>query len=200
MNTPFVAILLLPVFACMISTNPGADAGFSLAASTRGVPHKQASKTGPERVPEIKRGLKLSLELDRQSYALGDTPVMRISLKNIGKESISLYEDMGWGEASSLVLIVTDNSGKGLPNTIIQDARDRPPYSSEDFTKIKPGHAFTFKRALFLEREGITSPGSYVVTVFFHSPVTSEFAPEKLNVWTTEDGELHSESITFTVK
>src|SRR4026209_204842 len=105
MKTPFVAMLLLPVFGYLLSTNPPADAGFSLAASPRGVPHKRASKTGTDRVPESKRGLKLSLELDRQSYALGDTPVMRISLKNIGKDPISLYENMGWGEASSLVLI-----------------------------------------------------------------------------------------------
>jgi hypothetical protein len=184
----------------MIPNGPRTEVGFSLAAGGPGLPLQQVSKTGADRVPETRRGLKLSLELDRQSYALGDTPVMSISLKNIGKETISLYENMGWGESSSLVLMVTDNLGHALKKTFIEDARDRPPYFAEDFMKIKAGHAFTFKRALLLDREGVTSPGSYVVTVFFHSPVTRKSAPEKSNVWTREEGELHSTPITFTVK
>src|SRR5258705_13994680 len=104
------------------------------------------------------------------------------------------------GEASSLVLSVTDNRGNGLKKTVISDARDRPPFSPKEFKTIEPGEAITFQRGLYLEQEGITSPGSYVVTVFFHSPVTREFAPGNLNVWTKEDGELHSKPITFNVK
>ena len=37
MKTMFVAVLLLPLFAEMITNNPHADSGLSLAASTPGV-------------------------------------------------------------------------------------------------------------------------------------------------------------------
>ena len=200
MKTMFVALLLLLSFASAISKGRCAEGGFLMAATAPCLPHNQAIQTGRDRVPEAKRGLKLSLELDGQSYFLRQDPLMSISLKNIGQEPISLYEDMGWGEASSLSLVVTDNRGNGLNTDFIADARDRPPYSPKEFKTIESGDAITFKRRLNLEQEGITSAGSYVVTVYFHSPVTREFVPGKLNVWTTEDGELHSESITFTVK
>lgn len=141
---------------------------------------------------DTKQVLKLSIMLDQASYTLRGAARLTISLKNTGQQPIAIYKDMGWGVSSSLSKYVRDSNGQRLDSLVLSDARDAPPFQEEDFTILKPGEEFTFKKWLDMYTEGITLPGEYVVSVLYHSPVEREFAPKGLNVWARENGTLEA--------
>ena len=87
-----------------------------------------------DRGGESKDGLELRIQMDRETYSLRDYPVLKISLKNIGQEPLSLYKEMGWGARSSLLLAVRESSGRWLHSSFISEVRDHPPFPEEDFT------------------------------------------------------------------
>ena len=146
-----------------------------------------------------KQILKLSIKLDRDTIDLRGAAHLTISLKNIAQQPIAIYKDMGWGVSSSFSKYVRDSSGQTLNSLVLSDAKDRPPFLEEDFTILKPGEEFTYKKWLDMYTEGVISPGEYVITVRYHSPVEREFAPKGLNVWAREDGTLVAEA-NFIVK
>ena len=148
--------------------------------------------------PQARKAIELSVKLDRTVYNLQGAARLTISLKNVSQEPVAFFSDIGWGVSSSLTMYVRESNGKFLHNSLVSDARDRPPFSETDFTTLKPDEEFILKSWLDMESEGITSPGEYIVVVNFHTPVEREFAPKNLKTWVKEDGTL-SGSFAFKV-
>ena len=158
----------------------------------------QSEKTAQE-ASDTRHGLKLSIELDRESYAPREAPKLRISLKNESNAPIAVYKEIGWGASSSLMMIVFDITGQGLESDTVFDARHQPPYRQEDFRLINPGQSFSVVPRLSLQLLGVMGPGTYRLVVWYQSPVWQEFAPQGLPVWVRENGSLQSKPVTFKV-
>jgi hypothetical protein len=146
-----------------------------------------------------KDGLKLLIELNKTTYNIADDPALKVSLKNISQKPITLYKDMGWGVASSLFLAIGDSNGQLVRGHVLSDAQDYPPFPEKDFITLQPNEEFSFWRRFDMEGQGITKVGEYSITVWYHSPVSKEHAPQSRNVWTKEKGTLRSKPFVFTV-
>ncbi len=74
-----------------------------------------------------------------------------------------------------------------------------PPFSTDDFITLQPGKLIRQKTFIALENYGITSPGSYQVKVWYHSPIQKSFAPTEINAWTSDDDTLMADPIIFEI-
>jgi hypothetical protein len=154
-------------------------------------PQKEASDT--------KDGLQLSIELDRERLLLGEAATLKIRLKNVSQSPITIYKHLGWGRSSSLTMSLSVVRGALARRTFLEDAQHHPPFPQGDFTTIQPGEFIERERWLDLKSDGITGPGIYKLTVWYHSPVPREFAPPGLKLWAAENGVLQSKPVTLTV-
>jgi hypothetical protein len=159
----------------------------------------QTQQTGEKTGSLAKDNMKLSIELDRNTYTLRDIANLKISIKNDSKLPIMIYKKLYWGVRASLLAFVRDENGQALQPDTISEARDRPPFHEDDFTSIKPGEAFTTQVWFSPRNDGVTTPGTYTLVVCYQSPVESVDAPKGLNVLVSEMGSLYSDPVTFKV-
>lgn len=148
---------------------------------------------------DTKDGLQLSIEIDRDSYRLGDSATMKIRLKNVSRGPIAIFKNLAWGASASFTLGISADRGKLAQKTFLDDAQHRPPFVAEDFITIQPGELVEQERLIGLRREGIKESGVYKVTVWYHSPIPRSFAPEGLQIWAMENGVLRSKPVAFNV-
>lgn len=148
---------------------------------------------------DIKAGLKISIELDKESYHLNETARLKVTLQNVGQSNITLFKKMGWGASSSFYLAILDERNNALSPTFIDDAFRLRSFSKEDFTSIMPNQSLQKERGVNLQKYGIVKPGKYQIIVWYKSPVSKENAPSELDVWSSENGVLMSKAMSFTV-
>ena len=165
-----------------------------------------SSIAGPQRkrnnhalASDTRFGLQLTVQLDRKTFQLEDTPILKIALKNMNETPIAIYKRLGWGGSSSFSLIILDEKDKAVIGRMIDDAKPAPPFTRDDFVVIQPGETIRQERALGFESKGITTPGVYKFIVMYHSPVPNEFAPKDLVIWPMENGVLQAKPVTFNV-
>ena len=158
--------------------------------------HRDVRKTEPS---DTKDGLQLSVELDKESFRLDETPTLKIRLRNVSQSPISIYKKMGWGRSSSFTISISVVQGELGERRFLEDALDHPPFPAEDFITIRPGESVERERLLDLRGDGIKSPGIYKATVRYHSPIPREFAPSGLKVWAMENGVLQSKPASLKV-
>jgi hypothetical protein len=144
-------------------------------------------------------GLQLSTELDGETFHLQDVAKLIIKLKNVSQGSITLYKHLAWGRSSSFTMFISDEHGKAVRGTFLEDAMHVPPFSKDDFVTIQPGESVEIKRLVDMRGDGIKASGIYQIAVRYHSPVPREFAPEGLEIWAMENGVLQSKPVTFKV-
>src|SRR5262249_22836951 len=139
------------------------------------------------------------VKLDREKYRLVENPKITTYLKNVGTSPITLYRKMAWGASSSFLLGVADANGIWLNPTVLSDYRARPPVEREDFITLQAAQSLELKNIIGLDSEGVTQPGKYTVTLWYHSPVSLDFAPKGMNVFVKENGSLQSKPVAFEV-
>lgn len=144
-------------------------------------------------------GLQLLTELDGETFHLQDVAKLKIKLKNVGQGPITIYKHLAWGRSSSFTVFISDEHGKAVRRTFLEDAMHVPPFSKNDFVTIQPSESVETKRLVDMRGDGIKAPGIYQITVRYHSPVPREFAPEGLEIWAMENGVLQSKPVTFKV-
>ena len=153
-----------------------------------------------ERQPsDTKQGLRLPVEIDRKIVRMNDAVKAKIRLANVSPSPITIYKEFGWGPSSSFTSTITDMAKKVILSTTFPDAQDRPPFIVEQFITIQPGKSLELERWLDIRSEGIKVPGEYKYTIWYHSPVSLEFAPSGMEIWPMENGDLESKPITFKV-
>lgn len=158
--------------------------------------HRDLRKTEPS---NTKDGLQLSVEADKESFRLDETPTLRIKLRNVSQSPIAIYKKMGWGRSSSFTISISVVQGELGERRFLEDALDHPPFPAEDFITIRPGESVERERLLDLRGDGIKAPGVYEVTVRYHSPIPREFAPSGLKLWAMENGVLQSKPVSLKV-
>src|SRR5437870_2284780 len=102
------------------------------------VSRHQRNKSKPSQ-SNTKDGFQLSVELDQQSYRLGDTATMKIKLRNIGHFPITIFSGLAWGPSSSLTLGISSDRSKLAQKTFLDDAQHHPPFKVDAFIAIQPG-------------------------------------------------------------
>jgi hypothetical protein len=172
---------------------------FLLTITPNGMADKQSRVKPRVKPTDTKEGLQLSVELDKESYGLGDTARMKIRLRNLSQTPITIYKNLAWGASSSFTLSISAISGKLAERTFLDDAMHHPPFPREDFTTIQPGEFVEQERQLDLRGDGIRTLGVYQIKIRYHSPVPHQFAPEGLKIWAMENGELRSKPVTLKV-
>lgn len=143
--------------------------------------------------------LEVNVELNKTKFKLDDVGKFTVEIKNIGETPIFIYKDIGWGTSSGLSKMISDEKDELILGRIVSDAHYVPPFLEKDFIKLEKGEYIRKERWLDVYSEGISKPGDYKLVVFYSSPVPKNFAPKKKRVWTTEDGEVESNTISFTV-
>lgn len=178
-STPVVALLVVLIMSAMAKNQ-----------------HRDVRKT---QSTDTKDGLQLSIELEKESFRLDETPTMKIRLKNVSQSPIAVYKKMGWGRSSSFAISISAIQGELGERKFLEDALHQPPFPAEDFMTIPAGESVERERLLDLRGDGIKSPGIYKVTVWYHSPIPREFAPPGMKLWAMENGALQSKPVSLKV-
>lgn len=146
------------------------------------------------------RGLHISIHLDKPSYRLGDIATVKVNLENVGDVPITIYKKLGWGCFGSLGYGFTDSQGRGLMPTMIAGSFYSPPFPPEDFITLRPDEAIQTQRDIEIGlQEGIKTLGLYQITVWYNNPVSQDFAPEGLRMWSMANGVLVAKRMRFAV-
>ena len=162
----------------------------SLAQTEKRCPHSS----------DTYHGLHLSINLDGTSYRLGEIATLQVTLKNTGDLPITIYKKLGWGCLGSLGYRLADSQGRGLMPTFLYGSFYSPPFPREDFITLRKGEVIQTQIDLDIgRREGIRKPGIYQVRVWYNNPVPQDFAPEGLQMWRMEEGDLVAKLARFTV-
>ena len=173
----FVALVLLLVSVVTVDLSNGQE-----ATKDSGVP------------------LAVSLDVDRTSAHLNDSIVLTVLVKNTSKEPIFLYGNLAWGMSSSLFLFVTDENGKPVPITYLDDALPPTPSRADKnlFIKLNPQHIFGTNRTDTLS-DLVPKPGVYYLQVEYHGPLPRRFAAGT-PAWGVESPRIESNKVRIEVR
>ncbi|HSB08852.1 MAG TPA: hypothetical protein VLM38_05035 [Blastocatellia bacterium] len=146
------------------------------------------------------RGLHLAAALNPWTYRLRDIATVVVTLENVDRGPITIYGKLGWGCFGSLGFGLEDMRGRGLIAASVPGSFYHPPFATEDFITLLPGQKLKTERDFEIGRdEGITTPGTYQVVIWYNSPVPREFAPLGLDIWPMENGRLLANKIRVIV-
>lgn len=145
------------------------------------------------------KGMRVEISSDKTDYRMNEPIRLAVLLKNESESEFWVYNDLGWGDSSSFSLWVKDTrTGKDVTGQFLADALTPPPGSKDQFTKILPHYYFGFDANWRMKELNIDRPGSYMITVNYHSPIPLAFGLG-LPIWSKEMGSVRSNSLKVQV-
>lgn len=148
---------------------------------------------------DTKFGLRLTVEISGEKFTLSGSPYLTVALMNVSDSPIAIYKRLGWGGSASFSLSISDQYDDFVMPRMRDDDRYRAPFRSEDFITLHPGETIKQRRLLSFETKGIDALGVYTVIVTYHSPVSSDLAPDIPNLWPKGNGVLQAKAVRFSV-
>lgn len=144
--------------------------------------------------------IEVSLSSDLTRTKMDERITLTSAMKNVGGTPIYLYGRLRWGPSSSLYLLVTDDNGKSVPMSYLEDALPPTPSASDKvlFIKLEPDHFFGISRTDKVA-ELVPKPGVYYFQVVYHGPVPRRFSIGK-PAWGTEDPPVLSNKVRIDVQ
>jgi hypothetical protein len=142
----------------------------------------------------------VSLSSDRASGKRSDSIVFSVTLANAGSRPVFVYGKLQWGLSSSLFLVVTDNNGKSIQMSYLEDTLPSTPKPGDRtaFIKLNPNHFFGTSRTDKLSAL-VPGPGTYYFQVEYHAPVSKRFGAG-LPIWGSERPPVLSNKIKIDVQ
>ena len=145
----------------------------------------------------IKKGLRLSAELDGEMFKPQSVVTLKLKLENTGKSPVYIYKELGFGPAG-FGMTILDASDNWVPPRIIRDTFPAPVLAKEDLQAIKPGKAIEEKIRISLSNYEMV-PGDYTLKIEYISPVAPSSVTRDLAVLTSDDGPLEAKAIRFKI-
>jgi hypothetical protein len=134
------------------------------------------AKIGSPGHTQEKAPLKVTLEVDRHSYRVGDEISGEILLKNTSRTPLYLYAEFDWGMSGSDSLFARDAvTGTDLPSSLIGTALPPPPSSKDQFIKLLPGYIYGVEFTCSLKELGVAKKGTYDLLAWYHSPIPTRY-------------------------
>src|SRR5437879_1291193 len=106
-----------------------------------------AQTSAPRKVmlkdPNITSSLVLELSVNKQSYSLADDLNLTAMLRNEGSlERIFVYDWLGWGSGSGMILTIEDTSGHEVESPMDNLSAPRPPDDPAPLVGLRLGQVF----------------------------------------------------------
>ncbi len=184
-------LFLVSPLALMILAVGSPGAGFS-SCPKRG-------DVAAQRPPAV-----ISLHLDRSVYALEDSIVTEVAIRNGGADPLFLFNELDWHVAAGMAVKLFDSDGNWIQTFVDDPNVPGPPPSLDDptmFVRLRKGDFFGNRRVLKV-RDLVRSPGEYRLSVWYVSNLPCNILKPKLQmlpaIW-SEHGIYESQQVRFTV-
>jgi hypothetical protein len=145
------------------------------------------------------RGVQLSLTSLKRRYNRNDQLRLDVLLRNSREEDIYVFGTLDFGYSASLILHISDASGKEIEPKVFSDALTHAsPDDKEAFIKLRSNHflgTVFFSPLKFLN---LTKPGKYAIVAEYNCPFSN--AEVKLKpFYSKENGPLKSNVVWIEV-
>src|SRR5690349_23724862 len=174
-----------------------AGLAFGAIISLNGGKAKERKKTST--VEQRLSGVQLSLISNKRRYKRNDQLRLDVMLRNSREEDIYVFGTLDFGYSASLVLHISDASGREIEPAVIFDAQTFAlPDDREAFIKLRSNHflgTIFFSPLKFLN---LTKPGKYAIVAEYKCP----FATAEVNLkpfYGRENGPLRSNTVWIEV-
>ena len=144
-------------------------------------------------------GVELSLLSHKRKYNRNDQLRLDVMLRNSREEDIYVFGTLDFGYSASLVLHISDASGREIEPAVIFDAQTFAlPNDRDAFIKLRSNHflgTIFFSPLKFLN---LTKPGKYAIVAEYKCP----FATAEVNLkpfYGRENGPLRSNTVWIEV-
>jgi len=145
----------------------------------------------------------LSIELScrNTNVNIKDSITFDVKLMNIGKEKLTMFNQLEWGHWAGLQMMVTDGKGNKVFSEIYDDYLTIPTdvFKSSSYIVLYPGHYLGVTR-LDTAKNLFRKPGKYSVTVTYLSPafessVEEDTGTEIKDLWGRERVPIASSTV-----
>ena len=115
--------------------------------------------------------LGIELSFRNTNVNIKDSITFDVKLVNIGKEKLTIFNQLEWGHWAGLLMMITDEKGYEVLSEIYDDYLTIPTdvFKSSSYIALYPGHYLGVTR-LDTAKNLFRKPGKYSVTVTYLSP------------------------------
>lgn len=131
------------------------------------------AKTGEQSAAANQRlsGVQLSLVAQKRRYKRRDQLRLDVLLRNSREEDIYVFASLNFGHSASLLIHISDASGKEIEPTVMFDAQTHAsPNDKEAFLKLGSNHFIGTTFFSPLEFLNLTKPGKYAIVAEYNCP------------------------------
>ena len=123
--------------------------------------------------------LDIKLSCRNTKVNIKDSITFDVKLVNIGKEKLTVFNQLEWGYMAGLQMMITDEKGYPVLSEIYDDYKTIPTlvFNSLSYISLHPGHYLGATR-LDTAKNLFRKPGKYSVTIAYLSPVVERSVKE----------------------
>jgi hypothetical protein len=116
------------------------------------------------------------------------------------EKDITIWNALGWGEATGLHLQVSDASGNKVQNDFVEMYHPLPPdKTGKDALITIGGDIFAGFDSQIPAATLFPGPGRYTIKCFYHPPLSRNYF-QGHTIWGNEDGPIESTSVSVLVE